>query len=904
MSHKIYEVGDYSSSDSEEKEISDTDAIPLSVRPGRKGLRPVHTNATNTGENTSIPITRRKEFDNDFEEEEKEDIVHRKHGISHAGDVAPAVPNLEVEQVVETQRAKPKLPDKKKNSTKGIHKGQSLTSDDAIAFMVKERQALDEEVAAMRSENNKLKADLKMKQEPVVVEKVVVDPNSSKYQADLEKLKIENTALKKKKSEMENLLRSQTTAPKAIPNHTRPKDRRKTNQKEESSSAESSSEAEENIPRKQQQSKINQTAGKKPSPKNRSDTTHGKSKVGETSNEVTLPRTGKKFSSLPSILWEGGKLWKIPYNGKGMPEERIVMIKRALRPGAQARPVRVLNKGEESRDGTASVPVAYVAYPPAIIWYNAEKPNEAKFAREIVLIEGAYLVDGHQTPAFWKLVNRGVPMPPKELCFSIVTSTRTLDLAAETLREANTWKNAIHTLLVMMTTNKDWGMKSLHRETPTWHHDSMLKETAANATSGVKPNEEEPMKPKAGVLKEQMFTATRLNNFAALDDILRSGVPVNLMEKDTGDTPLMVACRKNFPVIAKLCLDYGAKNDPHPDFGQTALHAAVASNSYDCVDVLLDAAAPSGADVTISTLPDPQGETPLHTAASLGYGKIAELLISHGAQLSSRNTEGKNAVHLSSVAGHRGCLAIMLDQGGDELIEERDSNGNTALHLAAEFGHLNVAKLLLETAANPSVRNGRGLTPYAIASAKGHHQVGILLLEYSASGSSPAAKRSNQSNGRNQNEPGLGRRAISDSRAQLEEERLRYSAFGVDNDDATSGGTFSLDVHDHAGQSNMSHVRRQNSFPLETSSGLPRPHSDSTRSAYPGRGQNALQSPLAAGGHRGSNDYMQHSEMSSRGGMHSARDYSYSANSWTVDASPAPLSARERPAPALFEGMC
>ena len=53
------------------------------------------------------------------------------------------------------------------------------------------------------------------------------------------------------------------------------------------------------------------------------------------------------------------------------------------------------------------------------------------------------------------------------------------------------------------------------------------------------------------------------------------GVSPNLMDPQTTDTPLMMACRSGRADVVNLCLQFGGRNDPHPDFGQTALHAAI-----------------------------------------------------------------------------------------------------------------------------------------------------------------------------------------------------------------------------------------------------------------------------------------------------------------------------------------
>jgi ankyrin repeat protein len=59
------------------------------------------------------------------------------------------------------------------------------------------------------------------------------------------------------------------------------------------------------------------------------------------------------------------------------------------------------------------------------------------------------------------------------------------------------------------------------------------------------------------------------------------GCPVDIMEHGTGDTPLIVACRQGWKGIVELCLEFGAKNDPHPQFGKTALQVCL-PHSWRC----------------------------------------------------------------------------------------------------------------------------------------------------------------------------------------------------------------------------------------------------------------------------------------------------------------------------------
>ena len=303
-----------------------------------------------------------------------------------------------------------------------------------------------------------------------------------------------------------------------------------------------------------------------------------------------------------------------------------------------------------------------------------------------------------------------------------------------------------------MSSNKDWAVDKLHREKPTWRHDQLdnpptdysRRKTeepprvpspvmqgvdprgdaayrAASATARTSPNMS---------LKDQMFRATREGNYDLLRNILKTKISVNLMEAENHDTPIMIACRAGFDDITKLCLHYGAKNDPHPDFGQTALHCAVEGRAHKCAKVILEAAAPSQSNVIIVNLRDASEKTPLHIAAAFGDTKMCRLLLSHGAALNNRDNNHRTPLHLCAANGHKICLSFLLDHEGDSYLDMPDLHGNTALHGAAENGHYACAKLLLETAANPIARNNRGQTPYNLANARGHQPICQLLLEY------------------------------------------------------------------------------------------------------------------------------------------------------------------------------
>jgi ankyrin repeat protein len=242
------------------------------------------------------------------------------------------------------------------------------------------------------------------------------------------------------------------------------------------------------------------------------------------------------------------------------------------------------------------------------------------------------------------------------------------------------------------------------------------------------------LRPLSSV-QRKVFMYAQQGDVSALHRALQSGSSINIIDPTTTDSPLMAACRKGFTNIVKLCLEYGAKNDPHPEFGQTALHASVSSGHYGCAEFILKVAAESNADHIISNLTDQYGQTPLHCAALMGSVPLTELLLGHGARIDCVDSYGQTALHLSAGSINKACLAVLLDQGGDEVIEVEDVYGNRPLHHAVYHGRLECAKLLLETAAEVNAPNSKSLTPYNLAVMQGHHQIGLLLQEYLDGGS-------------------------------------------------------------------------------------------------------------------------------------------------------------------------
>ncbi|KAI9994864.1 hypothetical protein PInf_011702 [Phytophthora infestans] len=420
------------------------------------------------------------------------------------------------------------------------------------------------------------------------------------------------------------------------------------------------------------------------------------------STQLTI-KSPLSAKSIPAALLNGGLFFKIPYHTHNMvgrstgPRRQWVAVRRATDPPHLQ-----------------------------IIWGDPTSA-ERKNLRSVDLALVTEIREGHSTAAFAAQTESNV-VKEKEKCFSLVMRARTLDLVAASKEEAQIWVNNLRDLLFPAESSMDASV--LSARTIESFKQSALSSRGEEYKSSGKPTATAPTKRMIAAWRNRIFNLARNDR---LDDILESledGCPIDLLEGGTGDTLLMLACRLGNAELVELCLSRRAKNDPHPEFGETALQVAVNSLHAHCVGLLLSTAAKSDMDTEIVNHIDPNNDAPLHVAARHGDLACLQLLLHHGADICVVEEFGRTPLHCAVANGNLDCVAYLLDVGGDSVLNSGDHDGDTALHYAALSGNEDIVKLLLESAANVFATNVHKETAYDIAVREKQQRCAELISRY------------------------------------------------------------------------------------------------------------------------------------------------------------------------------
>jgi uncharacterized protein len=122
------------------------------------------------------------------------------------------------------------------------------------------------------------------------------------------------------------------------------------------------------------------------------------------------------------------------------------------------------------------------------------------------------------------------------------------------------------------------------------------------------------------------------------------------------------ASRRGDLKMAETLLSAGINPDLADSYGQTPLYYAAQFNQAKVIELLLANHANPNAVIN-KRHGDPFPTTPLQNAAYLGNLRIASLLVAAGAQIDTKGTTGRTALHFAVLGRHLDVMQLLIEKG-------------------------------------------------------------------------------------------------------------------------------------------------------------------------------------------------------------------------------------------------
>ena len=214
-----------------------------------------------------------------------------------------------------------------------------------------------------------------------------------------------------------------------------------------------------------------------------------------------------------------------------------------------------------------------------------------------------------------------------------------------------------------------------------------------------------------------LLGAVRRGDVKSVGDLLTASPDLANAHDERGNSPLLIATYTGKHDIVRLLLERGAR----PSFFEACALGHVG-----------DVRRHLGEHPEVVGQWSHDGWPPLHLAAFFGHRETAEVLLDAGADVGAvaRSSEANLAINAAAAgprADRRPDIVRLLIARGASVDGRGSPAAHTPLHEAAFNGDLALARLLLDSGADRSVRTGEGETPLDIAVKHGRAEIVRLL---------------------------------------------------------------------------------------------------------------------------------------------------------------------------------
>ena len=217
-----------------------------------------------------------------------------------------------------------------------------------------------------------------------------------------------------------------------------------------------------------------------------------------------------------------------------------------------------------------------------------------------------------------------------------------------------------------------------------------------------------------------LHEAARVGELRLVDLCLQNGVQRDKVDV-YGRSPLHYAAMNGHYAVCQRLIEEGLAAEALDLDNCTPMIYATLRGSVECVRVLLEIGHVSAQTTVLN------GDLmPLSLAARSGHYDVVVLLLQHGAP-SLPNTNGEYPIHLAAQEGHDEVCRLLVGREGWDTPDKY--NEWTPLFHAARYGHEQCIRVLLEAGSRPDRTDELEHSAVHYAAWYGHHTCVALLME-------------------------------------------------------------------------------------------------------------------------------------------------------------------------------